>query len=313
MSNLEDLRKQWSELYAHTLPQLAKIRDPAQSRWPVTPDHCFARIILDNTVGDGQRQWDAVIERPAIKNMTEQQLRKAIALGEQIKAGEVDLCQLDKISLKCREKTAGMFSDVTAGESQVQTGQADQSIGRHKRSLRQVGETKEISNKKAKPEKRQSQLHFGANKDSTNSPFPSTPSSDRELKHQENAEDIKQILHRIRSHPSLTPYRKKLYTALLSVPRGRYTTYAAMSDYLDSSARAVGNGMRNNPFAPDVPCHRVLAANGTIGGFHGDWGRNGKYADKKIELLRSEGVRFDASGKVVGEPFRKFHTFHDIQ
>jgi len=71
--------------------------------------------------------------------------------------------------------------------------------------------------------------------------------------------------------------------------------------------------MRNNPFAPDVPCHRVLAANGSIGGFNGDWGKDGKYANRKIELLRSEGVRFDGSGRVVGEPFTKFHTFQNIE
>lgn len=85
-----------------------------------------------------------------------------------------------------------------------------------------------------------------------------------------------------------------------------------MSDYLNSSARAVGNGMRNNPFAPDVPCHRVLAASGEIGGFNGDWGKEGKYANKKIELLRNEGVMFDPRGRVVGEPFRKFHTFDNM-
>ena len=70
--------------------------------------------------------------------------------------------------------------------------------------------------------------------------------------------------------------------------------------------------MRNNPFAPEVPCHRVLAADGSIGGFHGDWGKDGKYAAKKTELLRSEGVRFDTKGKVVGEPFRKFDDFEDM-
>ena len=85
-----------------------------------------------------------------------------------------------------------------------------------------------------------------------------------------------------------------------------------MSDYLKSSARAVGNGMRNNPFAPEVPCHRVLAADGSIGGFHGDWGKDGKYAAKKVELLRSEGIKFDGKGKVVGQPFRNFHEFQDV-
>jgi methylated-DNA-[protein]-cysteine S-methyltransferase len=129
---------------------------------------------------------------------------------------------------------------------------------------------------------------------------------------QEDIESLKKTLSRIQTHPTLSTYRKRLYTTLLSVPRGRYTTYAAMSDYLHSSARAVGNGMRNNPFAPEVPCHRVLAANGSIGGFNGEWGKDGKYANKKIELLRDEGVRFHVNGKVIGEPFRNLHTFKDI-
>ena len=65
--------------------------------------------------------------------------------------------------------------------------------------------------------------------------------------------------------------------------------------------------MRNNPFAPEVPCHRVLAADGTLGGFGGHWGEDGKFANKKHELLHAEGVRFDSRGKVKGPPFREFH------
>ena len=48
--------------------------------------------------------------------------------------------------------------------------------------------------------------------------------------------------------------------------------------------------MRNNPYAPDVPCHRVVASDGTIGGFKGKTA--GKTIQEKIALLRSEGVRY---------------------
>lgn len=58
--------------------------------------------------------------------------------------------------------------------------------------------------------------------------------------------------------------------------------------------------MRNNPFAPAVPCHRVLAANGSVGGFGGEWGPEGRFAGEKVKLLREEGVRFDGGGRVVG-------------
>ena len=84
-----------------------------------------------------------------------------------------------------------------------------------------------------------------------------------------------------------------------------------MSDYVTKTshktcARAVGNAMRNNPFAPEVPCHRVLANDGTLGGFCGYWGEGGKFASKKHELLYEEGVRFDSRGKVKGPPFKDF-------
>ncbi|KAL6245895.1 hypothetical protein RBB50_007048 [Rhinocladiella similis] len=305
MSALEELQAQWRTLYSHTLPSLAKACDPAQPRWPVTLDHCFARIILDNTIGNGEKQWDKVITKPAVRNMTEQQFRDAISLGEDIQTGKVDLCDLDEISLHCRGKSEGKYG---GGPKKRPQSPISSSTRGEKFSADDSNDDKASMRKKPKLDKQQTKLHFQTKIESPEK----KPSVDNVWQTGATIEDIEENLKRIRSHPTLTPYRKKLYTTLLSVPKGRYTTYAAMSDYLSSSARAVGNGMRNNPFAPDVPCHRVLAANGTIGGFHGDWGKDGKYANKKIELLRSEGVRFDPSGKVVGEPFHKFHTFDDL-
>ncbi|EXJ95764.1 hypothetical protein A1O1_00888 [Capronia coronata CBS 617.96] len=304
MSDLESLRKRWTILYSQTLPQLAKSRSPVQAKWPVCLDHCFARIILDYVVGLGERQWDQVIGKPAIRNMSQQQLHDAITLGNQITSGEADLCYLDEISLQCRGKHKDKHNGTVKSNSHVQVAQAPAGEGSKKRTITDATEgTESVSDKRARLEKGQSTLHFVAN--ARPAVATSQPSS---VSH-----ELKQMVHSIRSHPSLTPYRKKLYLTLLSVPEGRYTTYAAMSDYLNSSARAVGSGMRNNPFAPEVPCHRVLAANGTIGGFHGDWGKDGKFADRKVELLRSEGVRFDGHGKVVGEPFRLFHSFGQIE
>ena len=84
-----------------------------------------------------------------------------------------------------------------------------------------------------------------------------------------------------------------------------------MADYITATshktcARAVGSAMRNNPFAPEVPCHRILSSDGSIGGFKGDWGADGKYAGQKRELLGKEGVKFDSPGKVKGQAFRDF-------
>ncbi len=306
MADLELLRGQWKILYSKTLPQLAKQDDPAQSKWPVTLDHCFARIILDNTVGQGTQQWDQVIKKPAVKNMTAAQLEDAIELGKKIQHGKLDLQELDQISLMCRGKNEGKYGSAKAEEGSEKEGKsakrkavAGQGASSRKRQKKEEG-------------KQQSILNFAPSTEK-NEQLPTPPLSDLAPPKTSSASsaDFEATLKQIRSS-SITPYRKRLYIVLLSVPRGRYTTYAAMSDYLKSSARAVGNGMRNNPFAPNVPCHRVLAADGSIGGFQGDWGREGKYANKKLELLRSEGVRFDGRGKVVGEPFRKFHEFEGM-
>ncbi|KAJ5623161.1 Winged helix-turn-helix transcription repressor DNA-binding [Penicillium lividum] len=117
-------------------------------------------------------------------------------------------------------------------------------------------------------------------------------------------------LRRISLHPTLTPYRRRVYRVLLSVPPGRWTTYSAMATYLNSSARAVGNAMRTNPFAPEVPCHRVLAAGGLLGGYKGEGMAvkdisEGSFRDEKRLRLKDEGVLFDG-GKARGLCFMDF-------
>jgi O-6-methylguanine DNA methyltransferase len=63
--------------------------------------------------------------------------------------------------------------------------------------------------------------------------------------------------------------------------------------------RAVGNALRHNPFAPMVPCHRVLASDGSIGGFAGGTG-NCALIDKKTAMLKAEGVDAAALKKEAG-------------
>lgn len=108
---------------------------------------------------------------------------------------------------------------------------------------------------------------------------------------------------------SQTAFQKRVLTALCQVPRGQHSTYGALATHLCSSPRAVGNALRSNPFAPHVPCHRILASGGGLGGFHGSWGRKGQegaHDARKRALLRGEGVRFDGAGRVVGRPWVGF-------
>ena len=87
----------------------------------------------------------------------------------------------------------------------------------------------------------------------------------------------------------MTPLQSKTYELLKTVPVGRVTTYKAIAKALGTKAyRAIGQYMRHNPFAPTVPCHRVVSSDGTIGGFMGN--TSGKSIRQKIQLLKSEGV-----------------------
>lgn len=99
-----------------------------------------------------------------------------------------------------------------------------------------------------------------------------------------------------------TAFEERLYELCKSIPEGKVSTYGAMAEVLGSSARAVGQGMRRNPFAPVVPCHRVIAHDLDIGGFSGAWGPEHPNVCRKLSLLKSEGVEFNGS-KVASPSF----------
>ncbi|KAK7948130.1 uncharacterized protein PG986_009016 [Apiospora aurea] len=118
-----------------------------------------------------------------------------------------------------------------------------------------------------------------------------------------------------RAHRGLGPhpFEKRVLSALCQIPAGRVSTYGLLSAHLRSSPRAVGGALRRNPFAPEVPCHRVVATGGALGGFKGHWatstedGVEGITIVEKKKLLRAEGVRIDeAKGRVVGSPWSGF-------
>jgi methylated-DNA-[protein]-cysteine S-methyltransferase len=79
-------------------------------------------------------------------------------------------------------------------------------------------------------------------------------------------------------------FSERCYRILRTVPKGKVTTYKALAEKLGTRAyRAVGSAMNKNPYAPEVPCHRVVSADGSIGGFaHG--------TARKIQMLKAEGV-----------------------
>ncbi len=106
-----------------------------------------------------------------------------------------------------------------------------------------------------------------------------------------------EIRRRLAADRGLSAFRRRVYEALLEVPRGRVTTYGLLAGRLGCRcARAVGGALRANPYAPAVPCHRVVASDLSIGGFCGHV--CGEQICRKIALLKEEGVPLDASGRV---------------
>ncbi len=93
----------------------------------------------------------------------------------------------------------------------------------------------------------------------------------------------------------VTEFQKEVYDLICSVPKGKVTTYKGVAEQLGiRSAQAIGQALKCNPYAPDVPCHRVIASSGRIGGFKGQ--KTGKEVNEKIALLRKEGVVVKENG-----------------
>lgn len=95
----------------------------------------------------------------------------------------------------------------------------------------------------------------------------------------------------------LTPFQETVYKAVKKIPAGKVVTYGVLAKHIGCrSAQAIGQALKHNPFAPEVPCHRVIRQDRSLGGFKGSW--DSSICDQKRQLLRGEGIPFDAAGKV---------------
>ena len=92
-------------------------------------------------------------------------------------------------------------------------------------------------------------------------------------------------------------FDERVWKLMKRIPKGKVTTYGLIVKKLNTKAyRAVGNACRKNPYAPRVPCHRVVRSDGSVGGFGGE--TSGKTVEKKIRLLRKENVQVK-NGRIV--------------
>ncbi len=85
-----------------------------------------------------------------------------------------------------------------------------------------------------------------------------------------------------------TEFEKKVYLAVSRIPKGEVRSYKWVAKAVGrpGSARAVGNALNRNPYAPTVPCHRVVKSDGSIGGYS-------KGIKLKKRLLKREGVDYE--------------------
>ncbi len=82
-----------------------------------------------------------------------------------------------------------------------------------------------------------------------------------------------------------TPFQRKVYEALLRIPKGQVRTYSQVARMIGrpKAARAVGQACKRNRWAPQIPCHRVIASDGSLRGYSAPGG-----LAAKRRLLQSE-------------------------
>ena len=84
-----------------------------------------------------------------------------------------------------------------------------------------------------------------------------------------------------------TKFQLKVWSYLRKIPRGRVKTYSQVAKAIRRplAVRAVANAIGKNPYAPKIPCHRVIRSDGSLGGYSGKGG-----VKTKRFLLQKEGV-----------------------
>jgi methylated-DNA-[protein]-cysteine S-methyltransferase len=106
----------------------------------------------------------------------------------------------------------------------------------------------------------------------------------------------------------------KRSVSVKKIPKGKVSTYKLVAQAIGKpkAMQAVGQALSVNPFAPLVPCHRVLASNGSIGGFFGNSDIMSDNVSNKLKLLQDEGIKFDSNLTLLNTDVyrqRVIHTF----
>ena len=89
------------------------------------------------------------------------------------------------------------------------------------------------------------------------------------------------------TNPEGTDFQKRVWQAMCEIPLGEYLTYGDVAKKIGSAAQPVGNACGANPIPIIIPCHRILANGGALGGFSGGGENN---LSTKAALLTLEKV-----------------------
>tara|TARA_A100001011_G_scaffold218483_1_gene226455 strand:+ start:9262 stop:9537 length:276 start_codon:yes stop_codon:yes gene_type:complete len=84
-----------------------------------------------------------------------------------------------------------------------------------------------------------------------------------------------------------TKFQVKVWRYIKKIPRGSIKTYSQVAKAIGKplAVRAVANAIAKNPYSPQIPCHRVIRADGLLGGYSGKGGLK-----TKKKLLKKEGI-----------------------
>jgi methylated-DNA-[protein]-cysteine S-methyltransferase len=97
--------------------------------------------------------------------------------------------------------------------------------------------------------------------------------------------ELEDAIKRGELRPGMT-FHQRVWALTSRIPAGKVTTYRQLAKAMNTRGyRAIGHAMNRNPYAPAVPCHRVVASDGSLHGYAGG-------LPKKHAMLAGEGITF---------------------
>jgi methylated-DNA-[protein]-cysteine S-methyltransferase len=135
-------------------------------------------------------------------------------------------------------------------------------------------------------------LDWGRGRDQTR-----TPLLEEALAQLQDYFDGRRVAFDLPLSPHGTPFQQRVWAALRAIPPGETRAYGDLARSLGTAARAIGQANGANPIPILIPCHRVVAAGGKLGGYSGAGG-----ADTKMWLLTHERRRRDPARSAPDQP-----------